>query len=180
MDSIRREAVTQAEREEGGLTGARPVAVGFGDLVGFTELGGEVPPDRLGGIAGRLAELAASSARPPVQLVKTIGDAVMLASEEVAPLLDTLIELLAAVEREGAEFPGLRGGVAYGPALPRGGDWFGAPVNLASRLTASAKPGGIHVSEEAQALVTGQYAWSRRKKKSLKGIGRAAYFRLAP
>ena len=139
-----------------------------------------MPPDRLGGIAGRLAELASSSARPPVQLVKTIGDAVMFASQEVAPLLDTLLELLTAVEGEGEEFPGLRGGVAYGPALPRGGDWFGAPVNLASRLTASAKPGGIHVSEDAQALVTDQYEWSRRRKKSLKGIGRTAYFRLAP
>ena len=28
----------------------------------------------------------------------------------------------------------MRVGVAAGPAITRGGDWFGSPVNLASRL----------------------------------------------
>ena len=177
---VRRETVTQAERESGTIRGTRTIAVGFGDLVGFTKLGGEMPPDQLGRIATRLADLGTTAARPPVQLVKTIGDAVMLASPKVDPLIDALDDLVRAVDKEGEDFPGLRAGVAYGEALPRGGDWFGSPVNLASRLTAAAKPGTISVAAEAQEAATRKRDWSRRRRKMLKGCGRVAYYRLTP
>jgi adenylate cyclase len=177
---IRREAVSQAERKSGTIEGTRSVTVGFGDLVNFTKLGGELPAEELGHIAGRLAEIAARCATGPVHLVKTIGDAVMLVSEETEPLLDALLALLAAVKREGADFPALRAGAAHGRAVSRGGDWFGAPVNLASRLTGVAKPGTLNVDSVAQQLTAERYQWSRAKRKTLRGVGRARYFRLTP
>lgn len=93
---------------------------------------------------------------------------------------DALLALLEAVEKEGDEFPQLRAGAAYGNVVSRGGDWFGAPVNLASRLTEAAKPGTIHVSAEARKAAGKSYGWTRRRRKALKGLGRVAYFRLAP
>jgi adenylate cyclase len=179
-DVIRREAVTQAERESGSIRGTREVGVGFADLVGFTQLGRESQAEELGRVAGRLSDSATRLASPPVQVVKTIGDAVMLASTDVAKLLDALVALLRAWQKQGPDSLQLRAGIAYGPAVTRGGDWFGAPVNLASRLTDSAKPGTIHVAAEAQEEVGDRYDWPRRRRKSLKGVGRAAYFRLAP
>src|SRR4051794_32630488 len=56
---LRTEAVTAAERESGKLPGARDVGVAFADLVGFTKLGEQVPPDELGHIADRLSVMTA-------------------------------------------------------------------------------------------------------------------------
>ncbi len=43
------------------------------------------------------------------------------------------------------EFPELRVGLAWGPALARLGDVLGPVVNVASRLTSSARPGTVLV-----------------------------------
>ena len=79
----------------------------------------------------------------PVRLIKTIGDAAMLTSLEPEPLLDAALTLLDAAEAEAEDFPQLRAGIAIGPALSRAGDWFGRPVNLASRITQIARPGSL-------------------------------------
>jgi adenylate cyclase len=107
-----------------------------------------------------------------VRLVKMIGDAAMLVSSEPRPLLEALLDLVDKVEAEGEEFPPLRAGVASGEALSRGGDWFGAPVNLASRITDKARPGSIVVTEEFRhELGDDGYSWSRLPgKRKLKGI----------
>ena len=52
---------------------------------------------------------------PPVRLVKTIGDAAMLVSSDVGPLLACALDLHEAAAGEGDEFPPLRVGVARGP-----------------------------------------------------------------
>ena len=75
-----------------------------------------------------------------MRLVKTIGDAAMLASTEPEPLLEVALELIDAADAEGEDFPQLRAGAALGMAVPRAGDWFGRPVNLASRITVVARP----------------------------------------
>ena len=56
--------------------------VGFADLVGFTKLGEQLPPEELGRVTGRLEEVAREVAHGPVRLVKLIGDAAMLASAD--------------------------------------------------------------------------------------------------
>src|SRR5271169_4329738 len=152
------------------LPGSREVAVCFADLVGFTRLGEEVAPDELGRLAVRLEALAAEAAEPTVRLVKTIGDAAMLAAPEPQPLLASALNLIDAADIEGEDFPQLRAGVAVGLALPRAGDWFGRPVNLASRITAIARPGSVLAEREARESAGDAYGWSYAGERRLRGI----------
>ncbi len=162
--------VSALERSGGQLPGSREVSICFADLVGFTRLGEEVAPDELGRLAVRLEALAGDVAEPPVRLVKTIGDAAMLASPEPEPLLGATLSLIDAAEAEGEEFPQLRAGAAIGQALPRAGDWFGRPVNLASRITAVARPGSLLVERELRESIDGPYDWSFAGERRLRGI----------
>ncbi|HEV2998410.1 MAG TPA: adenylate cyclase regulatory domain-containing protein [Solirubrobacteraceae bacterium] len=164
------EAISAAERSGGRLPGSREVSVAFADLVGFTRLGEEVPPDELGHLAVRLEELTTEAIRPPVKLVKTIGDAVMLVSPEPAPLIDVALALIEAADAHGEELPQLRAGVAAGAALSRAGDWFGHPVNLASRITAIARPGSLLVERGVRETVREAYRWSFAGERRLRGI----------
>ncbi|HTZ86877.1 MAG TPA: adenylate cyclase regulatory domain-containing protein [Solirubrobacteraceae bacterium] len=162
--------VSALERSGGELPGSREVNVCFADLVGFTRLGEEVPPDELGRLALRLEALAAEVAEPPVRLVKTIGDAAMLASPEPESLLGAALSLIDAADAEGEEFPQLRAGAARGQALPRAGDWFGRPVNLASRITSVARPGSLLVEQELRESASGPWHWSYAGERRLRGI----------
>lgn len=164
------EAIDAAERVGGRLPGSREIAVCFADLVGFTRLGEEVPADELSRLAIRLEELAGEAAVQPVRLVKTIGDAAMLTSPEPAPLIDAALRLIEAADMEGEEFPQLRAGVTMGPALSRAGDWFGRPVNLASRVTQIARPGSLLVEREVRRSIGDAYRWSYAGERKLRGI----------
>jgi adenylate cyclase len=103
----------------------------------------------------------------------------MFASSEVPALIATLQKLVECIAAEGERFPDVRVGVAYGPATTRGGDWFGAPVNVASRVTEIARPGRILATEEVRELAPDE-AWHRRRRRaSLKGVeGRLRLFSL--
>jgi adenylate cyclase len=164
------EVISAMERSGGDLPGSRDVAVCFADLVGFTRLGEEVPAGELGRLAVRLEALASDAIDGPVRLVKTIGDAAMLSSPEPEPLLGAALSLIEAADAEGEDFPQLRAGAALGQALPRAGDWFGRPVNLASRITSVARPGSLLVERELRESVGGAYRWSFAGERRLRGI----------
>ena len=100
-------------------------------------------PRSSGSVAGRLEEMATAVAEPPVRLVKMIGDAAMLVSTDAEAMLEAALRLVEAAEEKGEEFPCLRAGIAYGPALAQSGDYYGRPVNLASRITGIARPGSV-------------------------------------
>jgi adenylate cyclase len=164
------EALSAAERSGGQLAGSREIAVCFADLVGFTRLGEEVPPDELARKAVRLEALTSEVIDAPVRLIKTIGDAAMLTSLEAEPLLDAALSLLDAAEAEGEDFPQLRAGIAIGAALSRAGDWFGRPVNLASRITQIARPGSLLAEREVRESTRDSYRWSYAGERRLRGI----------
>jgi adenylate cyclase len=168
--TVRTEAISAAERSAGVLPGARDVTVGFADLVGFTRLGEEVAPDELGRVAERLVEMAGEHLRGGVRLVKTIGDAAMLVSPDPPTLLAVALDLVDAADAEGQDFPQLRVGVASGPALNRAGDWYGRPVNIASRVTAIARPGSVLATRDVRDAANAAYRWSSAGARSLKGV----------
>jgi adenylate cyclase len=177
-ERLRHQAVSQAMLESRQLAGARDVAVAFADMVAFTRLGERLPAEDVGGIAGRLGEMAGDCARPPVRLVKTIGDAAMLSAPEAGPLVESVLDLVAAAETAGEEFPRLRGGAAFGPALSRSGDWYGRPVNVASRLTGVAEPGTVVVTQELCDAAGEICSWASLGTRELKGVeGEVEVFR---
>ena len=164
------EALSAAERSGGQLAGSREIAVCFADLVGFTRLGELLPPDELARKAVRLEALTSEVIDAPVRLIKTIGDAAMLTSLQAEPLLDAALDLLDAADAEGEDFPQLRAGIAIGPALSRAGDWFGRPVNLASRITQIARPGSLLAEREVRESAREAYRWSYAGERRLRGI----------
>ena len=174
------EAVNASERAAGApLPGARQITVAFADLVGFTRLGEEVPPEELGQLANRLADLARDVAAPPVRFIKTIGDAVMFVCTEPAPLLDAVLKLVDITDSDN-DFPRLRAGIASGSAVSRAGDWFGSPVNTASRVTAAARPGAVLAAESVRDELGDDagFSWSFAGARRLKGIkGEVKLFR---
>jgi adenylate cyclase len=174
------EAVNAAERAAGTLPGARKVAVAFADLAGFTRLGEALPPKDLELVASRLADLARDVAVAPVRFVKTIGDAVMLLCADPVPLLNAVIDLVAVAAKEG--LPRLRVGVASGDAVSRAGDWFGSPVNVASRVTGAARAGTVLVAESAREAIGNAegFDWAFAGSRHLKGIsGEVKLFRVS-
>jgi adenylate cyclase len=170
LEQIRRDVIGAADLASGEMGATSEVSVCFADLVGFTKLGEEIAPEELGAVAGRLEEMATAVAEPPVRLVKLIGDAAMLVSTEPAPMVAAALQLVAAAEEEGEEFPMLRAGVAYGPALARTGDYYGRPVNLASRITGVARPGSVLVDDAAKEAAGEGFSYSYAGERRLKGF----------
>ncbi|HUA04296.1 MAG TPA: adenylate cyclase regulatory domain-containing protein [Solirubrobacteraceae bacterium] len=167
-ESVRRGILSPADRESGEVAGAQEITVCFVDMVGFTRLGAQIEAQELGSVASKLAELATDVTRPPVRLVKTIGDAAMFVSPDPAAVVSVALSLLEAVEA--ADLPSLRAGVAYGPALQRAGDYYGHAVNLASRVTGVARPGSVLCTQEIYDAAPDAFDWSFARKHKLKGM----------
>ena len=168
-DGVKDTLVTEGERRAGALSTSRQVGVAFVDLVAYTALGERVATEDVGRIASHLAEMAVDALVPPARLVKTIGDAAMFVSAEVPALVRTVRDLRDALDAADG-MPPVRAGLAYGSATPRGGDWFGSTVNVASRITVAARPAQILATEE---VVTREpeATWKRRRRRHFKGVG---------
>jgi adenylate cyclase len=170
LEQIRRDVIGAGEIASGQPGTATDIAVCFADLVGFTKLGEQVETEELGLIAGRLDELATAVAEPPVRLVKLIGDAAMLVSTDTAALVEAALRMVEAADAEGAEFPRLRAGIANGSVHVQAGDYYGRPVNLASRLTAIAKPGSVLLDTAAREAAGDAFDYSYAGERRLKGF----------
>jgi adenylate cyclase len=170
QQQLRGDVLEQGAIASGMLEDARDVAIGFADLVGFTRLGEALPPEDLGALASRLEEMTIELIEPPVRLVKTIGDAVMVAGPEPGPVIEAMVDLVDAAEAEGEGFPELRAGVAFGRAMRRWDDFYGPPVNLASRIVGVARPGSVLTTREIRDQLKDEFRWSRVAPKKVKGI----------
>jgi class 3 adenylate cyclase/YHS domain-containing protein len=122
----------------------------FADIAGFTALT-EAHGDEH---AVQLVEEFASAVQVELprldgEHVKTVGDALMLR----VPAPDDAVRLGLWITRNamgGHQAPSVRVGCNYGTAVERGGDYFGATINVAARVSARAAGGGV--------LGTGQMA----------------------
>ncbi|MCC6521165.1 MAG: YHS domain-containing protein [Polyangiaceae bacterium] len=118
------------------------LAFAFVDLAGFTALTEAHGDASAAGVAERFYGLCEHALVGDTRVVKHIGDAVMLVSTSPEAMARTLLALAAQIDAV-PEFPGFRAGFHTGPAVERGGDYFGAAVNLASRVAAHARSGQI-------------------------------------
>lgn len=137
-------------------------AVVFVDMSGFTALT-EVHGDHSAAqLAEDFAETAMTALGPNDELIKTIGDAVLVTCGDAQAALAFLGRLSTATGRA-AGFPMLRAGVSAGPVVKRRGDVYGTTVNTAARLAALAAPGQIVITRDVAAAAPG----SERSAKSL-------------
>lgn len=114
----------------------------FVDLAGFTALTEAHGDQDAADLASRFYVITRASLRDEVRLVKTIGDAVMIAGPQVRSVVAVALRLLEVADEE-LNFPALRAGLAEGPVVEREGDLFGATVNLAARVAAHARAGQV-------------------------------------
>jgi adenylate cyclase len=119
----------------------------FTDLVGFTALAASDGDDRAAEVAlefyDRVRHLLADHG---AEELKTIGDALMLRC--TAPSAAIVLGLRIVRDLEAVPgFPPVRVGMHTGPAVFRGGDWYGNTVNVAARLCSAAAGGEVLVSE---------------------------------
>ena len=125
---------------------ARPPAVAFVDLSGFTSLTIAAGDEAAAVAAARLQELAERACRAQGgRVVKLLGDGVLLRFVDAASALSATLELVEAVSR--ADLPAAHAGIAAGRVIVRDGDVFGRTVNLAARMAQEAGPGEVLVEE---------------------------------
>jgi adenylate cyclase len=160
----------QPEANENGI----PMAVGFADIVGFTRQSRRMTGDEL----AELVETFESTVSTVIaghggRVIKTIGDEVLFAADEVATAARIALDLAEGHELN-QEFPDVRVGVAYGDVLSRMGDVFGEVVNIASRLTSLARPGRILVNREMAELLKQDDGFRVRRSRTtaVKGYAR--------
>ena len=115
---------------------------GFIDLAGFTALTETQGDHDAADVAARFAGLTRTALGTSDRLIKTIGDAVLVASATPSDALDLVERLLTSAAAD-KTLPALRAGFHHGPAVERDGDVFGAAVNLASRVAAEAYAGEV-------------------------------------
>ncbi|MCW2944754.1 MAG: adenylate/guanylate cyclase [Actinoallomurus sp.] len=148
-------------------------AVGFADMVAFTQTSRDLDERALAQLVERFEETASDViAEHGGRLVKTLGDEVLFSAE--TPGLGAEIGLcVAEAVRADGEIPDVRVGMAYGPVLPLMGDVFGTTVNLASRLTAMARPGTALVDAGLAAELRGDgaYELARIARRRARGLG---------
>jgi class 3 adenylate cyclase len=125
----------------------------FADIAGFTALTEAHGDEEAVKLVEEFAE-AVEAELPAVrgEHIKTIGDALMLRIP--APGDAVLLALRIAndlIAEHGA--PAVRVGLHHGPAVERNGDYFGASVNLAARVSALASGGEVLLTGQTAALV---------------------------
>ena len=175
---VRNDVVSRAQITSGELPGAELVNVSFADLVGFTKLGEDLPPGEVGRVAGRLSQLAAEIAEPPVRLVKTIGDAAMLVSPETEPLINATIALVRGGRRGGRGLPA----AAWRHRARRRDRPRRRLVRPAGersrRVTGVARPGSVLATEEVKDEAEDEFQWSFAGRRKLKNVtGQLPLFR---
>lgn len=123
----------------------------FADLAGFTALTEAMGDESAAGLAGEFCT-AVSDEAPSYEAeeIKHIGDAVLIRGADASQA----VRLALLVVRDiggGHGFLNVRVGMHTGPAIERGGDWFGSTVNLAARVSADAAGGEVLLTDATRA-----------------------------
>jgi class 3 adenylate cyclase len=175
--------------EQGIADGFAEVTVAFADLVGFTAMSSEMPPDKvvtlLNGLFSRFDEAARELG---IEKIKTVGDAYMAVCGLPVPVPDHAVRMvrmairMVHITREHAmEYQvsmKLRVGVNSGPVVA--GvigkskyiyDLWGDTVNLASRMESGGLPDMIQVTRPVYEKLKDLFVFEPRGEIEVKGKG---------
>jgi class 3 adenylate cyclase len=134
--------------EEAGLyrKPERPAAMCFLDLEGYTRLTEELGDREAARLAETLAGVVERRTREHGgQPVKWLGDGVMCYFRDPAGAVAAALDMVGDAPRAG--LPRAHVGVAAGPVVVQGGDYFGRIVNTAARISEHARGGQVLVDE---------------------------------
>lgn len=112
------------------------------DLAGYTALTEQHGDLHAADLAIEFAELARRCLRDGDRLIKSIGDAVLLASSDPQSgikLVERILDGLGGLD----SIPLIRAGMHHGDAIEHEGDVFGTAVNLVARVSAQARGGQV-------------------------------------
>ncbi|MFY9262247.1 MAG: adenylate/guanylate cyclase domain-containing protein [Actinomycetaceae bacterium] len=150
-------------------------ALGFVDLVSFTDRSGQLSPHQLVDFIQTFEftsrdVISSHGAR----VVKMVGDAVLYVADELETGARVVHEIVGAL-KETPGMPDVRASLVWGGVVSRFGDVFGPSVNLASRLCSVAPVGGILVdrptAEALARLNSNRYRTDSFRTSNLQGIG---------
>jgi adenylate cyclase len=115
--------------------------VGFADIVNYTRQSRSLTRSEIGQLVDHFEERALEIiSSHDGRIIKTIGDELLFVADQPEAIALIGLELIEEAQRDEG-FPEIRVGLAWGPALARLGDVLGPVVNVASRLTSTARPG---------------------------------------
>jgi class 3 adenylate cyclase/YHS domain-containing protein len=144
----------------------------FADLAGYTALTEAMGDHEAADLAARFCA-AVRDLLPPhaAQEVKALGDALMLRVPDAA---DAVRLGLRIVNDVGGRhfFPTVRVGMHTGEAVERDGDWFGATVNVAARVSGLAAGGEVLLTDATWRAAggVGEVAFQARGRQQVKNV----------
>jgi class 3 adenylate cyclase len=160
------------ELEAAGMLGRpeRVPAMSFLDLTGYTHLTEQQGDAAAAALAETLAVLVERSSREHGGVpVKWLGDGVMIHHREPAGAVLSALDLVEQLPEAG--LPPAHVGIAAGPVVAQGGDYFGRTVNLAARIAAHAGAGQVLVSQRVtEAVPPGGAVFREAGEVELKGF----------
>jgi adenylate cyclase len=168
---IEQDVVGHIESELGGGTALARVTMAFCfiDLAGFTRFTEEEGDEEALDFVERFVDTVEATLPSEAQIVKTIGDEVMIVSPEPASLTEWSVGFLRLFQ----ERPQPRVGLHYGQAVFRDGDYFGNDVNLTHRVVTRALGGEVLVTKPIVEAISGSdwLSFEPIGEVSLKGFG---------
>ena len=167
---------SEGSEEDDGTT----MGVGFADIVNYTRQSRALTRSEVGRLVDHFEERSLEIiSSHDGRIIKTIGDELLFVADD--PVDIALIGLELTEERgRDEDFPEIRVGLAWGPALSRLGDVLGPVVNVASRLTSTARPGRVLVDRALADELEGGGSGEQFKLRRVRRTAVKGYRKLEP
>ena len=143
----------------------------FADIAGFTALTEAHGDEEAATLVTNFCEAVNAELPAGAAHVKTIGDALMLRIPDPGKAILLGLDITHGLMR-GHGAPAVRVGLHHGSAIERDGDYFGAAVNLAARVSGEASGGEVLLTAQTAALVPelGGVFYESRGRTSLRNV----------